>query len=112
MIHGHAHHGGREGKTVGGVPVYNVALHFGSFKPSNHRRRIDCSRYKSRYTRAACRKQPRSSNLSQLCHGNLTLRREGEKVIGVSAANAGIEEDSESIGESKAFRTSTFTTIG
>jgi Icc-related predicted phosphoesterase len=27
VIHGHAHHGGREGKTVGGVPVYNVALH-------------------------------------------------------------------------------------
>jgi Icc-related predicted phosphoesterase len=27
VVHGHAHHGGREGKTVGGVPVYNVALH-------------------------------------------------------------------------------------
>jgi Icc-related predicted phosphoesterase len=27
IIHGHAHHGAREGKTVGGVPVYNVALH-------------------------------------------------------------------------------------
>jgi hypothetical protein len=27
VIHGHAHHGTREGKTVGGVPVYNVALH-------------------------------------------------------------------------------------
>jgi Icc-related predicted phosphoesterase len=27
IIHGHAHHGGREGKTVGGIPVYNVALH-------------------------------------------------------------------------------------
>lgn len=27
IVHGHAHHGGREGKTVGGVPVYNVALH-------------------------------------------------------------------------------------
>jgi Icc-related predicted phosphoesterase len=27
VLHGHAHHGGREGKTVGGVPVYNVALH-------------------------------------------------------------------------------------
>lgn len=27
VIHGHAHHGAREGKTVGGVPVYNVALH-------------------------------------------------------------------------------------
>jgi Icc-related predicted phosphoesterase len=27
VIHGHAHHGGREGKTVTGVPVYNVALH-------------------------------------------------------------------------------------
>jgi Icc-related predicted phosphoesterase len=27
VIHGHAHHGGREGKTVGGIPVYNVALH-------------------------------------------------------------------------------------
>lgn len=25
-VHGHAHHGGLEGKTVGGVPVYNVAL--------------------------------------------------------------------------------------
>lgn len=27
IVHGHAHHGGREGKTVGGIPVYNVALH-------------------------------------------------------------------------------------
>lgn len=27
IVHGHAHHGTREGKTVGGVPVYNVALH-------------------------------------------------------------------------------------
>lgn len=27
ILHGHAHHGGREGKTVGGIPVYNVALH-------------------------------------------------------------------------------------
>ncbi len=27
IVHGHAHHGCREGKTVGGVPVYNVALH-------------------------------------------------------------------------------------
>jgi len=27
VLHGHAHHGAREGKTVGGVPVYNVALH-------------------------------------------------------------------------------------
>ena len=27
IVHGHAHHGAREGKTVGGVPVYNVALH-------------------------------------------------------------------------------------
>ena len=25
-LHGHAHHGALEGKTVGGVPVYNVAL--------------------------------------------------------------------------------------
>jgi uncharacterized protein len=25
-IHGHAHHGSLEGKTTGGVPVYNVAL--------------------------------------------------------------------------------------
>lgn len=25
-LHGHAHHGSLEGKTVGGVPVYNVAL--------------------------------------------------------------------------------------
>jgi len=25
-VHGHAHHGALEGKTVGGVPVYNVAL--------------------------------------------------------------------------------------
>lgn len=25
-LHGHAHHGAPEGKTVGGVPVYNVAL--------------------------------------------------------------------------------------
>jgi Icc-related predicted phosphoesterase len=27
IVHGHAHHGGREGKTTGGIPVYNVALH-------------------------------------------------------------------------------------
>jgi Icc-related predicted phosphoesterase len=27
VIHGHAHHGAREGKTTGGIPVYNVALH-------------------------------------------------------------------------------------
>ena len=27
VIHGHAHHGGREGRTTAGVPVYNVALH-------------------------------------------------------------------------------------
>jgi Icc-related predicted phosphoesterase len=27
IVHGHAHHGGREGKTVGGIPVCNVALH-------------------------------------------------------------------------------------
>jgi uncharacterized protein len=26
VVHGHAHHGQLEGKTVGGVPVYNVAL--------------------------------------------------------------------------------------
>lgn len=26
IVHGHAHHGTAEGKTVGGVPVYNVAL--------------------------------------------------------------------------------------
>jgi len=25
-VHGHAHHGSLEGKTMGGVPVYNVAL--------------------------------------------------------------------------------------
>ena len=25
-IHGHAHHGALEGKTVGGIPVYNVSL--------------------------------------------------------------------------------------
>src|SRR5438270_7355468 len=25
-VHGHAHHGALEGKTMGGVPVYNVAL--------------------------------------------------------------------------------------
>ncbi len=27
IVHGHAHHGVREGKTVSGIPVYNVALH-------------------------------------------------------------------------------------
>ncbi len=27
VVHGHAHHGGVEGKTVSGIPVYNVALH-------------------------------------------------------------------------------------
>jgi uncharacterized protein len=26
VVHGHAHHGAVEGKTTGGVPVYNVAL--------------------------------------------------------------------------------------
>lgn len=26
VVHGHAHHGALEGKTVGGIPVYNVAL--------------------------------------------------------------------------------------
>jgi Icc-related predicted phosphoesterase len=26
VVHGHAHHGSQDGKTVGGVPVYNVAL--------------------------------------------------------------------------------------
>ncbi|HYG98914.1 MAG TPA: metallophosphoesterase [Terriglobales bacterium] len=26
VLHGHAHHGQAEGRTVGGVPVYNVAL--------------------------------------------------------------------------------------
>ena len=26
-VHGHAHHGSLEGKTTGGVPVYNVAIH-------------------------------------------------------------------------------------
>jgi len=26
-VHGHAHHGSLEGKTTGGVPVYNVAMH-------------------------------------------------------------------------------------
>ncbi len=26
LVHGHAHHGSSEGKTVGGVPVYNVAV--------------------------------------------------------------------------------------
>ena len=25
-VHGHAHHGALEGKTTGGIPVYNVAL--------------------------------------------------------------------------------------
>lgn len=27
IVHGHAHHGQREGKTVSGIPVHNVALH-------------------------------------------------------------------------------------
>lgn len=27
VVHGHAHHGEREGRTTAGVPVYNVALH-------------------------------------------------------------------------------------
>ncbi len=27
ILHGHAHHGFNEGKTTGGIPVYNVALH-------------------------------------------------------------------------------------
>jgi len=26
VVHGHAHHGANQGKTTGGVPVYNVAL--------------------------------------------------------------------------------------
>jgi Icc-related predicted phosphoesterase len=25
-VHGHAHHGSLEGKTTGGIPVYNVAM--------------------------------------------------------------------------------------
>jgi Icc-related predicted phosphoesterase len=39
VIHGHAHHGCREGKTVGGVPVYNVALHLlqGQTPPAAYR---------------------------------------------------------------------------
>lgn len=27
VVHGHAHHGSPDGKTTGGVPVHNVALH-------------------------------------------------------------------------------------
>jgi uncharacterized protein len=27
ILHGHAHHGSPDGKTTGGIPVYNVALH-------------------------------------------------------------------------------------
>ena len=27
VVHGHAHHGTPDGKTIAGVPVYNVALH-------------------------------------------------------------------------------------
>ncbi|MDT8069028.1 MAG: metallophosphoesterase [Terriglobia bacterium] len=27
IVHGHAHHGSPDGKTTGGIPVYNVALH-------------------------------------------------------------------------------------
>jgi Icc-related predicted phosphoesterase len=27
IIHGHAHHGAFEGRTPGGIPVYNVAIH-------------------------------------------------------------------------------------
>lgn len=27
VVHGHAHHGAAEGKTTGGIPVYNVAMH-------------------------------------------------------------------------------------
>ncbi|MEO5936973.1 MAG: metallophosphoesterase family protein, partial [Terriglobales bacterium] len=26
VVHGHAHHGSLDGKTTGGIPVYNVAL--------------------------------------------------------------------------------------
>ena len=26
ILHGHAHHGAAEGRTIGGIPVYNVAL--------------------------------------------------------------------------------------
>jgi hypothetical protein len=27
VFHGHAHHGTAEGKTPGGIPVYNVSMH-------------------------------------------------------------------------------------
>jgi Icc-related predicted phosphoesterase len=27
VVHGHAHHGSSDGKTTGGIPVHNVALH-------------------------------------------------------------------------------------
>jgi Icc-related predicted phosphoesterase len=36
-VHGHAHHGALEGKTTGGVPVYNVAL---SLLQSHHEGRV------------------------------------------------------------------------
>lgn len=35
VVHGHAHHGALEGKTVGGIPVYNVAIQLlSSMSPS------------------------------------------------------------------------------
>jgi Icc-related predicted phosphoesterase len=32
-LHGHAHHGAPEGKTTGGIPVYNVAMHLLQAQP-------------------------------------------------------------------------------
>ncbi len=42
VLHGHAHHGSNEGKTTGGIPVYNVALHLmAAEKPPKPFRIID-----------------------------------------------------------------------
>jgi Icc-related predicted phosphoesterase len=37
VVHGHAHHGALEGKTTGGIPVYNVAL---SLLQASHEGRV------------------------------------------------------------------------
>ena len=42
VFHGHAHHGSPEGRTAGGIPVYNVALPAACAGPSPTGRRSAC----------------------------------------------------------------------
>lgn len=39
-VHGHAHHGSPEGKTTGGIPVYNVAMSLLQSQPRPHPYRV------------------------------------------------------------------------